>query len=106
MTEPQSSQPADDVLVVDNPDRDRYEARLGDRILGIVEYDLHPTRREIILLHTEVLEEAEGKGVGGRLARGALEDVRARGLRLMVECPFITSYVRRHRAEYEDLFRV
>jgi predicted GNAT family acetyltransferase len=42
-------------------------------------------------------------GVGSRLARGALEDARARGLKVTVVCPFITAYLRRHPGEYEDL---
>jgi predicted GNAT family acetyltransferase len=101
-TEQPAGQPAN-IVVVDNPGQSRYEARLGDRVLGIVEYDLDATGKEIILLHTEVLEEAEGKGVGGRLARGVLEDLRARRVNPIVECPFISAYIKRHRDEYRDL---
>jgi predicted GNAT family acetyltransferase len=92
----------DDIRVTDNPGKSRYEARLGERVLGLVDYRLEPDGR-IVLVHTEVQPDAEGKGVGGRLAKGALEDVRARGLKLTVVCPFITSYLKRHPREYEDL---
>ncbi|HEY8990230.1 MAG TPA: GNAT family N-acetyltransferase [Candidatus Limnocylindrales bacterium] len=95
--------PADDgIRVVDNPARSRYEARLGERVLGVVDYRLEPDGG-IVLVHTEVQPDAEGMGVGSRLAKGALENVRARGLKLTVVCPFITAYLKRHRGDYEDL---
>jgi uncharacterized protein len=92
-----------ELVVLDNPVESRYEARLGDRVLGIVDYELGPDDDGIVLIHTEVAPDAEGMGIGSRLAKGALEDVRARGLRLTVECPFITAYLRRHAGEYADL---
>lgn len=56
----------------------------------------------IDLLHTEVPEALEGRGVGGLLARTALEDARARGLRVIPSCPFVAAYLRRH-PEYQSL---
>jgi len=100
---PSHSVPADQIDVVDNPAESRYEARLGDRILGILDYELGPDAGRIVLVHTEVSPDAEGMGVGSRLARSALEDVRARGLPLTVECKFVTAYLKRHPGEYEDL---
>ena len=52
--------------------------------------------------HTEVDPSFEGKGLGSALARGALDDVRARGLQVKVLCPFIASYLQRH-PEYQDI---
>jgi len=97
------TEPNEQIQVVDNPRLSRYEARIGERVLGIVEYDLDPTGERIVLVHTEVMPDAEGMGVGSRLARGALEDVRSRGLKLVVECEFIGAYLKRHPREYEDL---
>jgi uncharacterized protein len=42
-------------------------------------------------------------GLGGRLAREALDDARARGLIVMPFCPFIAAYIERHLEEYSDL---
>jgi predicted GNAT family acetyltransferase len=56
----------------------------------------------IIFTHTEVDPAFEGRGIGSRLAAGALDDVRARGLRMTVKCPFIAAYLRRH-PEYGDI---
>ena len=44
----------------------------------------------------------EGQGVGSELAAGALDDARARGLRVLPYCPFIRGYIERHQ-EYLDL---
>ena len=91
------------IVVVDNQVESRYEARLGERVLGIVDYELDPEVNGIVLVHTEVDPDAEGMGVVGRLAKGALEDVRSRGLKLTVECEFIGAYLKRHPREYADL---
>jgi len=101
MTEPTVADAAD-IVVEDNPDESRYEARIGERILGIAEYELADDRGPIVFVHTEVLPDAEGLGVGSRLARTALDDVRRRGLRLIAECEFIAAYLKRH-PEYDDL---
>jgi uncharacterized protein len=45
----------------------------------------------------------EGLGLGGRLARTALDNARARGLTVMPFCPFIAAYIERHIDEYGDL---
>jgi uncharacterized protein len=91
-----------DLIVEDNPEESRYEARVGERVVGIAEYEMPDEGGPITFTHTEVLPEAEGHGVGGRLARGALDDVRGRGLRLIAQCEFISAYLKRHH-EYDDL---
>ena len=100
MTEPNVA--TEEIAVEDNPEESRYEAKLGDRIVGIAEYELPDEAGAITFTHTEVLPDAEGHGVGGRLARAALDDVRRRGLRLVADCEFIAAYLKRHR-EYDDL---
>jgi len=89
-----------DLEVVDNPAERRYEAHAGDVLVGFSEYRQAGSRR--IFVHTEVAPEYEGKGIGGRLARGALDDVRARGFTLTARCPFIAAYLE-HHPEYADL---
>jgi predicted GNAT family acetyltransferase len=103
MSDETPTEPNEQIQVVDNPGLSRYEARIGERVLGFVDYDVDPTAERIVLVHTEVLPDAEGMGVGSRLARGALEDVRSRGLKLVVECEFIGAYLKRHPREYDDL---
>jgi predicted GNAT family acetyltransferase len=57
----------------------------------------------IELLHTEVDPDFEGKGFGSKLAAAVLADVTGRELRVVVLCPFISAYVRRHRADYPGI---
>jgi uncharacterized protein len=89
-----------EVRVRDNPERHRYEAWIGGGLVGFVDYHLQPGLVKI--LHTEVDRAAEGHGVGSRLAAGALDDIRSRGLSVLVVCPFVREYIRRH-PEYADL---
>ena len=62
----------------------------------------HLQGRRILFTHTEVPPEHEGRGVGGALARAALDHARAEGLEVVPQCPFITAWVKRHK-EYHDL---
>ena len=52
--------------------------------------------------HTEVVPQFEGQGLGSRLAKFALDDVRRRGLQVVPVCTFVAGYIRRH-PEYHDL---
>ena len=88
------------VDVVDNPDEERYEVLVDGKLAGSAFYDLKQGR--IVFLHTEVDPSYEGHGVGSRLAQVALDNVRARGLRVVARCPFFARYIR-HHPEYQDL---
>ncbi len=92
MTEP--------IRVADNPAEHRYEAWVGDDLAGFLTYRFRPGR--IVLVHTETEDGWQGHGVGGRLAAGALDDARARGLRVTPLCPFVADYISRH-PEYADV---
>lgn len=88
-----------DVIVKDNPEASRYEARVDGELAGIAEYVLKDGIIDFI--HTEVL--VEGLGIGSMLARTALDEVRARGERKVVpHCPFIRGWMLKH-PEYLDL---
>jgi uncharacterized protein len=89
------------VEVVDNPELQRFEARVDGVVAGEIVYRERADGR-LVLLHTEVDEGLEGHGVGGRLVAGALEDVRRRGLTIVPLCPFVRAYLARH-PEYADL---
>ncbi len=87
-------------VVTDNEEARRYEARLGAELAGFLNYRLRDG--EIVLVHTDVGQAYEGQGVGGALAKFALEDARARRLRVTPQCPFVRSWLKRH-PEYEDV---
>ncbi|WP_242901340.1 GNAT family N-acetyltransferase [Actinomadura terrae] len=86
--------------ITDNAEQGRYEIRVDGELAGFAEYKAEPGR--LVLTHTEVLPAFEGKGVGGALARGALDDVRAKGLSVVPRCPFVKTWIDRH-PDYQDL---
>ncbi len=49
-------------------------------------------------------KELEGKGVGSKLVKGALDQVRANGLNVVAQCPFVKGYIGKH-PEYADLLK-
>ncbi len=89
-----------DVIVNDVPERRRFEARIDDKLAGYAEYTLDEGR--IVFIHTQVDDAFEGQGVGGALARNALDNVRERGLAVVPRCAFIRGWIQRH-PDYEDL---
>jgi uncharacterized protein len=89
-----------DVQVSDNPEKHRYEVVIDGEVAGASYYRDRDGVR--VVTHTEVSDDFEGKGVGSRLVAGALDDIRARGLRVTPLCPFAAAYIERH-PEYQDL---
>lgn len=85
--------------VHDNPTRHRFELEI-DSAVALAAY----TRQGSVITftHTEVPTALSGHGVGSRLAKGALDLVRAAGLKVVAKCPFIASWIARH-PEYNDL---
>ena len=89
-----------DFVVVDNPELSRVEARLDAAVAGFAAYLDRPGQR--VFTHTEVDPAYEGQGIGGRLARAALDQARADGLRVVPRCPFIRAWIDKH-PDYADL---
>jgi uncharacterized protein len=56
----------------------------------------------IVFTHTLVPPAIEGKGVGSKLIRAALDSARDQGLKVVAQCPFVAAYIERH-PEYRDL---
>ena len=95
--QPDTAQP--DLTVRHAPEHHRFEVVLGDDVAHL---DYSRSGRRIALSHTEVPEAFEGRGVGSRLARAALDHARAERLRVLPYCPFVRAYLERH-PEYADL---
>ncbi len=86
--------------VKDNQAASRFEMRSVGAI-AFIEYERTGGGR-IALLHTGVPEALSGQGVGSKLVRGALDAVRAKGLKVVPRCEFVAAYVERH-PEYRDM---
>ncbi|MCC6948949.1 MAG: N-acetyltransferase [Bradyrhizobiaceae bacterium] len=85
--------------VIDNPSLRRFEMPVDGRV-AFSEYQL--SDGVLIVRHTEVPQELEGRGIGSRLARGVLDHARAQGWKVIARCPFVNAYMKRH-PEYDDL---
>jgi predicted GNAT family acetyltransferase len=88
------------VTVTDRPNELRYEIEVDGELAGFLLYRREPGVVELV--HTDVDPRWEGKGVGAALVQGALDDLRARNLKMRPFCPFVAKYIRRH-PEYQDL---
>jgi predicted GNAT family acetyltransferase len=80
--------------VIDNHDERRYELWLGTTRAGLIQYLAEAGT--VLLVHTEIDPAFAGQGLGEQLVAGALDDLRARGLKLVPLCPFVRAYLRRH----------
>ncbi|MET0241660.1 MAG: GNAT family N-acetyltransferase [Sphingobium sp.] len=78
----------------------RYELHVEGGT-AIAAYD----RRDgaIVFTHTEVPAALEGQGIASRLIKGALDDVRAQGLKVVPLCRFVAAYLDRHPEEQDLL---
>lgn len=89
----------DAIVVTHNVEAHRFEATV-DGLRSLLTYRLFPDR--IVLEHTEVPPPIERHGIAAKLTRTALDFARANHLRVVPLCPYVSSFLRRHR-EYYDL---
>ena len=88
------------IVVIDAPERKRFEVTVDGEPAGFLVYR---SRQGLpALIHTEVEDRFEGHGLGGRLARFALDQAREEGLAVLPFCPFVNDWMKRH-PEYVDL---
>ena len=90
-----------DAVVTDRAEAHRYEIAVDGKVAGFIDYHDRGERRA--LNHTEIDPAYEGQGLASTIARGALDDIRARGLVVLPYCPFVRSFIDKHREEYLDL---
>ena len=84
----------DDVTVAYDDAGERYVIRLGGREVG---YATARRRGGVVTMpHVEIVPEYRGKEYASRLVRGALDDVEARGERIVALCPFVVAFLRRN----------
>jgi predicted GNAT family acetyltransferase len=88
-----SEQVSDSADVIDNTDASRFELR-ADGWLAELLYRVRGKR--LVLIHTEVPLELEGRGIGGRLVTAAVDRAAREGLTLVPLCPFARGWLERH----------
>ena len=87
--------------VRDNPALNRFELDVEGG-MAVAYYRATPGR--ITITHTEVPTELRGRGIGSVLVKGALDQVRSEGLKVVAQCPFVRGYIDKH-PEYSALLK-
>jgi hypothetical protein len=87
--------------VTDNVKLNRFELEV-DGHLAFADYQLKDG--VIVFTHTESPRALAGKGVAAALVGGALRQVQARGLKVVVRCSFVSAFFKRH-PEYAGLLQ-
>ncbi len=89
-----------DVRITRSDDGLKYLLTVDGAEAGLIASGLKDGK--VVLYHTEVDPAFEGEGLGSALVKGALDDIRARGLEVVPLCGFVRAYIARH-PEYADL---
>jgi predicted GNAT family acetyltransferase len=87
--------------VVDNTAEQRFELTVEGHLAAAY---YQRADGVITFVHTEVPSELGGKGVGSKLVKGALDLVRAEGLKVIAECPFVKGWIEKH-PDYTGLLK-
>jgi predicted GNAT family acetyltransferase len=87
--------------VVNDASMNRYELLVDGDAVGFADYQLRDNT--IVFTHTEIDPARRERGMGGELARGALNLVRAEtDYRVVASCPFMSAWIAGH-PDYQDL---
>jgi len=87
------------VSVRDNTALSRFELGVED---GLAFANYRRTPSAVIITHTETPRALRGRGVASELVKGALQLIRADGLKVVAGCGFVVDYLRKH-PEFADL---
>jgi predicted GNAT family acetyltransferase len=83
-----------------NPEAGRFEAFV-DGELCRVDYRMSGDLMHIV--HTEVPQRLEGRGLAGQVVQAALDFARANGLAVVPVCGYVRAYMRRHKTTHDLL---
>lgn len=79
--------------IVNNEAELRFETTIDGHMAELI-YRRHGDR--LVLVHTKVPDELEGKGVGGELVTAAVDFAAEQGLTVVPMCPFARGWLERH----------
>jgi predicted GNAT family acetyltransferase len=83
------------------PDAGRFEILSDGRVAGYINYR-EGDDGSMVLVHTEMDPAFAGQGLASALARGVFDNLTERGVRTVVPCPFLISWLGKN-PEYPDV---
>ena len=83
----------EELSLKDNTDLNRFELEVEGNI-AFLEYKR--SRDWLFLIHTEVPESMEGKGVGSAIIQKTLQYAKDNNYKIVPICPFVQSFLKRH----------
>lgn len=86
----------DDITFVDNKAGQRFELLRGGAVAAHADYKFEDGA--VVLTHTELLPGNEGQGLGSKLAKLVVDELRRRGMKIAPQCEFMAGYIARHPA--------
>ena len=89
------------MTVVNNKEQFRYEIALESGEYAYLEYRW--LKGNMVLMHTFVPKEERGKGYAGALVKGVFEDLRQKGIKAVIYCPYVTAYLKTHQGYIDVL---
>lgn len=88
------------IEIRDDEENHQYVIEADGEQAGRAIYHLRGGRH--FFVHTEIDSEFGGQGLGRKLVKYALDDVRSKDGSVVPICPFFLAYIKRH-PEYDDL---
>jgi predicted GNAT family acetyltransferase len=87
-------------LRIRNNERQQQFELEEDGELAFLSYRFH--KGDIALMHTEVPKQLAGKGIASALAEHAMNFARDHKMPVMVYCPFVAAWLKKH-PDYQEL---
>ena len=81
------------VQVENSPERSRFEAEVEGKT-AFLDYEVHGDT--VVMPHTVVPRELEGRGIAGELTRTAVAWAREHSLTIDAQCSYVRSWLAKH----------
>lgn len=78
---------------------------ISDGAQKIAEMEIGIYANELTVYHTEVLPEAQGKGLAKKLLTSMADYARKNNLKVNALCPYVHAQFSRHPDEYNDIWK-
>ena len=75
----------------------------GAELLGEIVF--HIAGKNLTVIHTEVITEAQGKGIARKLLDQMVAYARENGLGVIALCPYVLAQFKRHPSQYSDIWQ-